>query len=106
ARARTRALAEHTYEHRMRTLLATILVHEQDRIAAARGVRSFGDARAQVHGSKPLADFLAGFPEDAPLTLDAIVRDVVGRTGPLADEEAIFLFLHQFQELYLSEALV
>jgi len=32
-----------------------------------------------------------------------VVRDVVERDGPLEEEEAVFLFLHQFQELYLRE---
>lgn len=100
-RARRRALAEHTYEHRMRALVATVLVRDQERIAR-RPALTCGEVRRRE--AEPLAGLLARLPDDAPFTLERVVRSVVERSGPLAQEEAIFLFLHQFQELYLAEA--
>ncbi len=99
-RARRRALAEHTYEHRMRALLATVLVRDQERISS-RATLTCGEVRRR---EEELAGLLARLPDDAPFTLERVVRSVVERSGPLAEEEAIFLFLHQFQELYLTEA--
>ena len=101
-RARTRALAEHTYEHRMRTLVGAVVAQDQDRLLARSRPPTFGDLAAREQGA--LRALLERHPAATPFSLDAVVRDIGARDGDVAEEEAIFLFLHQFQELYLSEA--
>src|SRR5207244_1404466 len=39
----------------------------------------------------------------APFTLDGVVQGLLHRSGDLSDPEAILLFLHQFDELYVRE---
>lgn len=101
-RARERALAEHTYEQRMRALIGAIVAQDQDRLLARSRPPTFGDVAAREQGA--LRALLARHPAATPFSLDAVVRDILAREGEVAEEEAIFLFLHQFQDLYLSEA--
>ncbi|MBM4267819.1 MAG: glycosyltransferase [Deltaproteobacteria bacterium] len=100
--ARERALAEHTYEHRMQALVAALVAHAPDRVYERRRPPTFGDLAKSESG--PLAALLRRFPADAPFALDPIVERIMRRDGRVDEEEAIFLFLHQFQELYLGEA--
>lgn len=102
ARAHARALAEHTYQHRMTEMLAAIVAQDQDRLLARSRPPTFGEAAARESGA--LRALLERHPGTAPLSLDAIVRDIAAGSGDVSDEEAVFLFLHQFQELYLTEA--
>ena len=102
ARARLRALADHTYEHRMQALVAAIVAQDQDRLLARRRPPTFADIAAQESGA--LRELLERHPPTARFALDTVVRGIVERDGAVSEEEAIFLFLHQFQELYLTEA--
>ena len=102
ARSHARALAEHTYQHRMRDLIATIVAQDQDRLLARSRPPTFGEAAAKEEGA--LRALLERHPATAPFTLDAVVRGITEGTGDVSEEESIFLFLHQFQELYLTEA--
>ncbi|MBY0280518.1 glycosyltransferase [Candidatus Binatia bacterium] len=101
-RAHARALAAHTYQHRMQDLVAAVVAQDQDRLLARSRPPTFGEAAARESGA--LRALLERHPASAPLGLDAIVRDIGVGSGDVAEEEAIFLFLHQFQELYLAEA--
>lgn len=101
-RAHARALAQHTYQHRMQDLIAAVVAQDQDRLLARSRPPTFGEAAARESGA--LRALLERQPESAPLSLDAIVRGIGEGSGAIAEEEALFLFLHQFQELYLSEA--
>ena len=101
-RAHARALAQHTYQHRMQALIAAVVAQDQDRLLARSRPPTFGEAAARESG--PLRALLESHPADAPFTLDAVVRGIGEGKGDVSDEEAIFLFLHQFQELYLTEA--
>jgi len=101
-RARARALAEHTYEHRMQALVAAIVASDQDRLLARSRPPTFADLAAREIG--PLRELLERHPARAPFALDTVVRGITERAGDVSEEEAIFLFLHQFQELYLGEA--
>lgn len=101
AHARRRALAEHTYGHRLETLLGTVVGREQDRLLARSRTVTVGDVTRR--GSGPLERFFGRFDPTTPLTLDGLVASLAEREGALEEPEAIFLFLHQFDELYLKE---
>ena len=101
-RAHARALAQHTYQHRMQDLIAAVVAQDQDRLLARSRPPTFGEAAARESGD--LRALLERHPASAPFSLDAIVRGIGEGQGAVSEEEAIFLFLHQFQELYLTEA--
>ncbi len=100
-RARRRALAEHTYERRMEALVATVVARDQDRLAKKPRVWTVADVREEAEGE--LARHLARYTDTTPFTIDDMIRTIPDRHGPLEDPEAIFLFLHQFDDLYLTE---
>ena len=101
AHARRRALAEHTYGHRLETLLGTVVGREQDRLLARSRTATVGDVARR--GSGPLERFLGRFDPTTPFTLDRLVASLAEHEGAIEEPEAIFLFLHQFDELYLRE---
>jgi len=101
-RARERALAEHTYAHRMQALLAAVVARDEDRLATRARPPTFADLAAREEGA--LRALLERHPGATPFSLDAVVRGITERDGDVGEEEALFLFLHQFQELYLTEA--
>lgn len=100
--AHQRALAQHTYQHRMQDLVAAVVAQDQDRLLARSRPPTFGEAAAGESGA--LRALLERHPAATPFTLEAVVRGIGEGQGAVSDEEAIFLFLHQFQELYLTEA--
>lgn len=101
ARARERALRDHTYERRMEDLISTVVARDQDRLAAKDRAWTVRDAKENANGA--LSTYLSRFPEKTPFTIDEMIRTIPDRRGALEDPEAIFLFLHQFDELYLTE---
>jgi spore maturation protein CgeB len=101
ARARERALAEHTYARRMEDMLATIVGAAQERLLARRRTVTVGDVARGGDGE--LERFLGRFDPTTPFTLDRLAASLAKREGALSEPEAIFLFLHQFDELYLRE---
>jgi spore maturation protein CgeB len=100
-RARARALAEHTYERRMQDLLAAVIGPAQERLLGRRRTVTVGDVVRGGNGA--LEKFLGRFDPRMPFTLDRLAASLVKREGALAEPEAIFLFMHQFDELYLRE---
>lgn len=101
ARARQRALVEHTYRRRMEDMLAAVIGPAQERLLGKRRTVTVADvARA---GAGNLEQFLAGFDPHTPFTIDRLAASLANRAGALSEPEAIFLFLHQFDELYLRE---
>lgn len=102
ARARARALGEHTYRHRMARFLETIAAENYDRFLARPREETVGELAAEVAGT-PVGDLLGRLPPDEPLSLDSVVAELQGGQGRLSEAEAIFLFLHQFDELYVRE---
>lgn len=101
-RARARALGEHTYAHRMQTLIGAVVARDEERLLARSRPPTFGDMAARESGG--LRALLERHAAGTPFTLDTVVRGITERAGDVSEEEALFLFLHQFQELYLSEA--
>jgi spore maturation protein CgeB len=100
--ARRRVLAEHTYEHRMQTLLESICARETERFRSRPRAATTADVAA-LEGGSPLATFLNGLPPETPFTLDGVVGAMQGREGDLHEAEGIMLFLHQFDDLYVKE---
>jgi spore maturation protein CgeB len=101
ARARERALAEHTYVLRMQAMLGAIVGREQDRLLARSRSVNVGDVAQRGNGN--LERFLGQLDPATPLSLERIVASIPERKGALQEAEAIMLFLHQFNELYLTE---
>jgi spore maturation protein CgeB len=100
-RTRTRALAEHTYTRRLEDLLAAVIGPAQERLLGKRRTVTVGDVRRGGDGE--LEQFLTRFDPKTPFTLDRLAASLADREGALAEPEAIFLFMHQFDELYLRE---
>src|SRR5262249_61085990 len=103
AAARRRVLAEHPYVHRMQTLLATMVARELGRWQARpRQETAAHVARADAH--TPLGRLCAELPPATPFTLGGLTHALAGRDGDFSDAEAILLFLHQFDEMYVPDA--
>src|SRR5437879_5584494 len=102
AEGRARVLAEHTYRHRMQRLLETVAARDHERLAARPREETVADA-AKREGDTPLGGLLRRLAPAAPFTLDGVVQGLLHRSGDLSDPEAILLFLHQFDELYVRE---
>ena len=103
AAGRGRVLAEHTYRHRMETLLATVCAHEYERLRSRPRPATAADV-ARLEAGTPLGRLLGQLPPATPFTLDGLARELLERKGDLSDPEAVLLFLHQFDELYVREA--
>ena len=99
-RARTRALKEHTYEHRMQTMLEFILDRAGDRLQAQREKEywSVGEVKRRPDIAPELRSFLDTFPENLPFNLRDIAEKVRQKEGDLAESEAIFMMLKDIAE--------
>jgi spore maturation protein CgeB len=102
AAARRRVLAEHTYRHRMERLLETVCARDHDRLRARPRTETVADV-ARQEGATPLGGLLQKLPPATPCTLDGVVQGLLHRAGDLSDPEAILLFIHQFDEMYVRE---
>ncbi|MCC6764887.1 MAG: glycosyltransferase [Deltaproteobacteria bacterium] len=100
-RARQRALAEHTYARRMEDLLAAVIGPAQERLLGKRRTATVADVAPSAAGG--LTEFLGRFDPHTPFAIDRLAASLATREGALSEAEAIFLFLHQFDELYLRE---
>jgi hypothetical protein len=58
---------------------------------------------ARAEGETPLGGLLRHLPPETPFTLEGVARALLAREGVLSEPEAILLFLHQFDELYVRE---
>lgn len=101
ARAREHALAQHTYTRRMEDLLAAVVGSAQEQLLGKRRTVTVGDVARSGKGE--LERFLGRFDPHTPFTIDRLAASLATREGALSEPEAIFLFLHQFDELYLRE---
>ncbi len=102
AAGRARVLAEHTYRHRMERLLEAVCARDAERLRARPREETVVDV-ARQEGDTPLGGLLQKLPPTTPCTLDGIVQGLLHRQGDLSDPEAILLFLHQFDEMYVRE---
>lgn len=103
AAARRRVLAEHTYVHRMQALLATMVGRELSRWQARPRQETAADV-ARADTESPLGRLCAELPPATPFTLAGLTGALAGREGDFTDAEAILLFLHQFDEMYVRDA--
>ncbi len=96
ARARARVLAEHTYVHRMRTLLA----HAADLLPTrgSEGVDWRGEMPEELGAE--LGALLARLGLSASVTFDDLVWAVRARSGRLDRLETTILFLDEWKKLY------
>lgn len=98
--ARRRVLAQHTYEHRMRELLATIGIHQPDRIGTMiRGDRNAGALTQRVDAPTELAAILRRFPPDQRVELKDVAAQIKakGAGHELAREELLVLMLDSYR---------
>ena len=86
----------------MATLLETVAAREGACWRSATREQTVGQV-ARAEPDTPLGRFLHDLPPESPFTLDAVVRALSNRTGDFSDPEAILLFIHQFDELYVRE---
>ena len=98
---RARALRDHTYERRMESLLTAVITARPDHFARRDAVYRVGDARAAAPAG--LAAHLSQFADDEPFTLETMVGRIPDAEGALTEPEALFLFLTQFDDMYLTE---
>ena len=98
--ARQRVVAEHTYVHRMRQLLAQIGVAQPDRIGAIlQGERQAGALMEKSQSVPELIPALAQFPLQERVELKDIAARIRAR-GPsavLAREELLILMLDEYR---------
>jgi spore maturation protein CgeB len=98
--ARRRVLAEHTYRHRMRTLLTDIGVSRPDRIGAIlRGERQAGYLAEHRATDPELARLLKGFPPDQRVELKDVAARIrsKGPTAVLTRDELLLLMLDEYR---------
>jgi len=98
--ARRRVLAQHTYEHRMKELLATIGMHQPDRIGAiVRGDRNAGALAQRVDAPPEVAALLSRFPPDQRVELKDMAAQIKlkGAGHELAREELLVLMLDSYR---------
>jgi spore maturation protein CgeB len=99
--ARRRALAEHTYEHRMRDLLGTLGVHQPDRVGSLlRGERQAGRLASDASTPPVLAALLATFPPTERVDLKDLAGCIraKGPTAQLSQDELLVLMLDAYRE--------
>lgn len=98
--ARQRVLREHTYEHRMKELLAAIGLQQPDRTGAIlRGERNAGALAARAESMPELSAMLRQFPPGQRVELKDVAANIrangAGRT--LNREELLVLLLDSYR---------
>lgn len=95
-RARARVLAEHTYEHRMETMLAFIAEHGFEPPAWGPGEKSDPRDLAALAGrDTDLGRYLARFAHRTSLRLSDAAAEIRAGRGPLSRVERMLLALHE-----------
>jgi len=87
----------------METMLEAIVARDHARLTARPREETMADAAKAAAGT-PLGTLLTTLPAGLPFTLHGVSRALTDRRGDLTDAESIFLFLHQFDEMYVREA--
>jgi spore maturation protein CgeB len=100
ARARARALRDHTYEDRAARMLAFILAHCGSRILrkGVRVERSVGDMAGRVGPDTPLGRWLRTLPEDTPFTQEGLNEHLPTFSEVDNDSQRIFLYLREMRK--------
>lgn len=98
--ARRRVLAEHTYAHRLKEILAHVGVSHPDRVGLIlNGQRQAGALAAQCQDIPALRSLLAEFPPQQRVELKDVAARIRARsaTTPLAREELLVLMLNEYR---------
>lgn len=98
--ARQRVLREHTYEHRMKDLLAHIGVQQPDRVGAVlAGHRAAASLVQRAAGTPELAGMLSRFPAGQRVELKDVAAHIRARKAgqALAREELLILMLDSYR---------
>ena len=98
AAARTRALSEHTYQHRVKSMLEYIYA---DRFEQLKARENTGHWHQTLQAAKEFpeleAKLRAAFERGDEPSLDAILPDITGGQGTLKQSEQMLLFLHHIR---------
>ncbi len=100
AAARTRLLSAHTYEHRMKDLLAQIGLSHPDRVGAVlRGDRQQETVLSRCAGDPPLESLINSCPTGQRVELKDIAARIraKGPSIPLKREELMVLMLDEYR---------
>jgi len=98
--AHRRVLREHTYRHRMQDLLATVGLHQPDRIGSIlRGERSATELRRRTDSATELSPLLNRFPPGQRVELKDLAADIRARAPgrDLSREELLVLMLDSYR---------
>lgn len=104
AAGRRRALADHTYDVRMAQMLEQIFGVDYERYAAAGAEESGKAALVAAAGPETaLGRYLErACPELPEVGLEHLAAGVNAGRGALSDEEAIWIFLKQYDDMFLG----
>jgi spore maturation protein CgeB len=97
-RSYDRVIAEHTYAHRMQTMLEKITAREPVLLTARAATDSPASLIEQAGTDSELGRFLARFADEDELTLDRISEEIRKGKGELTRTEGIFLLMKEFQD--------
>jgi spore maturation protein CgeB len=97
-RAHKRVLAEHTYRHRMETMMSKVLEKEPVLYSAKPAPDSPKALIQQAGPDSELGTFLAKFANEEEVTLDRIAQEIRKGKGELSRTEGIFLLMKEFQD--------
>jgi spore maturation protein CgeB len=98
--ARARVLAEHTYVHRMRTLLAHVGVSQPDRVGSIlRGDRQAASLIARGTAPSEVLTVLQQFPKSQRTELKDVAARIRARgtASPLSRDEILILMLDEYR---------
>lgn len=98
--ARRRILREHTYRHRMQDLLATLGLHQPDRIGSIlRGERAAAELQRRMDSATELSPVLSRFPPGQRVELKDLAADIRARAPgrELSREELLVLMLDSYR---------
>lgn len=93
-----RALKEHTFVHRLATMMSVVLPREHDRMSRRRGkAHRVNDVDSMIARAKDeeLKRFLAPFAGQGPLSLKKVMDGIEKGEGPLTRPEIIFMMMDQ-----------
>jgi spore maturation protein CgeB len=96
--AQKRVLSQHTYRHRMETMMKLVLEKEPTLRMPKTNVNSPSALIQQAGPDSELGKFLAKFENEDELTLDRIAQEIRKGKGELTHTEGVFLLMKEFQD--------
>ena len=95
ARARARALKEHTYEHRMREMLSVIFASKFEHLRSREQSGPWANILRRAKPHRELYDrCVRTFERGEAPKLEGLVSDIMSGKGKLTETEQKLLFLH------------